>query len=280
MYKIFLKLILNSYNGRSLGSDERIVLLQQIIILMVALLLSACGAQALKKNETVNITKKNAGSYNLQLGLSYLKQGDKPRAKLKLLKALKAAPDSPDVNSAMAFFLENTGYISEAKKYYRASIRLSGHGAAQLNNYGTFLCRQGQYREAEKYFLQAAADVRYVNSATAYENAGLCIARLPDFDRAKEYFQRSLQQDSAREQSLKALVQIEMRQKHYSSVLARLREHQSLVNTSPKLLQIGENAAYQLKQGKLAKRYHLLNNELTNPADKTGAKNEYNINNG
>ena len=108
------------------------------------------------------------------MGLGYLKQGDRPRAKKKLLTALEQEPTSPDVNSAIAYYFEQTKELKQAEKYYLKALSLAGNSGAQLNNYGTFLCRQGDYKKAENYFLKAVKDVQYVNTAGAYENAGLC----------------------------------------------------------------------------------------------------------
>src|SRR5580704_10911769 len=98
---------------------------------------------------------KKAAAFNVQLGMGYLKQGDRPRAKKKLLIAMQQAPDSSDVNAAMAYYYEQTNELDQARKYYLKALSLSSNAGAQLNNYGTFLCRQGQYKEAELYFLKA-----------------------------------------------------------------------------------------------------------------------------
>jgi type IV pilus assembly protein PilF len=147
-----------------------------------------------------------AASYNTQLGMAYLKQGDRPRAKRKLLTALDLAPNSADVNAAMAYYLEKTGELKEAYSYYQKALSLAPKSGAQLNNYGAFLCRLGQYKEAEAYFLKAVKDVHYVHTAEAYENAGLCAAAIPDYPKAEYYFKRALKHDPKRRQSLHELV--------------------------------------------------------------------------
>ena len=147
----------------------------------------------------------NAAIYNVRLGLAYLKQGNRLRAKKKLLTALDLAPNSPDVNTAMGFFLENTGDIYNARSFYKKALALAPHNGSQLNNYGAFLCRRGYYKTAETYFLQAVTDVHYVNSAGAYENAGLCAMAVPNYTKAIYFFKKALQQDPGRKQSLAKL---------------------------------------------------------------------------
>lgn len=152
---------------------------------------------------------REAASYNTQLGLAYLKQGDRPNAKRKLLLALSQAPHSPDANAAMAYFMEMSGEIDKARLFYEKAMTMAPGKGAQLNNYGAFLCRHGQYERAEQYFLRAANDINYEHTAGAYENAGLCAMAIPNYIKAKHYFAKALQHDPGCKQARNELVNIE-----------------------------------------------------------------------
>lgn len=215
-----------------------------------------------------------AAGYNVRLGMAYLKQGDTPRAKRKLLNALAQAPWLPDVNAAMGYFLETTGSPKEARAYFQKAMALNPGGGAQMNNYGTFLCRQGDYAAAEQYFLKAAKDVNYENSATAYENAGLCSMAQHDDKKAEDFFSKALEQDPQRAQSLFELVKIEMKSKQYLLVLDNLKKFPAVTMKSKELLSIAVKAAHESNQINIESNYqqHL--------ADKSGVNNEYNDSNG
>lgn len=246
--------------------------------LLSCLLLPACQPIGEASSEKQRDIRKNkeAASYNTQLGLAYLKQGDIPRAKRKLLAALDYAPDSADANGAMAYFLEKTNDYSQAKRYYLKALSLTPKKGAQLNNYGAFLCRTGHYQEAESYFLKAVADVEYINSAAAYENAGLCAAEGHDLDKAANYFSKALARDPQRRQSLYELVSIELKKNNTKQALNDLNKYPLLLNKDRKLLTLALNAAKQAEKGDLASQYQLRLNNLT---DYTGVNNEYdNIN--
>lgn len=150
-----------------------------------------------------------AAKYNAQLGLMYFSQGDRVRAQNKLLKALEQAPTSPEANSAMAYFMEKSGEVAKAHTYYANAMKFSHNDGAALNNFGTFLCRQGQYTLAEKYFLQAALDERYTHAAIAYENAGLCMMH-QERKKAVLYFKKALEHDPTRKQARRELARINM----------------------------------------------------------------------
>lgn len=183
--------------------------LPSLVLMFACGLLSACHYYSAKSDNF-----DEAARYNVQLGLTYLKQGDRSKAKIKLLKALTQAPNQPEVNAAMAWYLERCGDVNQARIYYQKALKFSANQGAQLNNYGAFLCRHGQYKEAESYFQKAIKDVQYEHTAAAYENAGLCAEAIPDYAKATAYFEKALEQDPARPQSLYELARIKLKLGH------------------------------------------------------------------
>jgi type IV pilus assembly protein PilF len=155
--------------------------------------LTACVPMQDKPSES-----QTASDINVQLGLAYLNQCDTARAKEKLLLALQEAPNSITSLDAMGYFLEKTGDSHGAEKYYQHAIKIAPNNGAVLNNYGTFLCRQRKPKEAIMLFLKAVQDKYYVNSAEAYENAGLCALTIPNQAQTKQFFVKALQQDPKR----------------------------------------------------------------------------------
>lgn len=151
--------------------------------------LEACVMSSANENRQI------AADDNVKLGLAYLQQGNTPHAKEKLLMALDEAPNWAVSKDAMAYFLEVTGDKNEAENYYKEAISLSPEDGAALNNYGTFLCRSHRIDEAEKMFLKAATLPNYLNTAEAYENAGLCALTIPDKNKAKYFFEKASKQD-------------------------------------------------------------------------------------
>jgi type IV pilus assembly protein PilF len=200
--------------------------------MVLLLFMQACHNQT----QHISSTKHgNAALYNTQLGLAYFAQGNRERAKHKLLTALAQDPKSPGVNAAMAFYLEKTGEIDRAGAYYQKALLLSSEDGAQLNNYGAYLCRRGQYRQAELYFLKAANDMQYEHTSVAYENAGLCAEAIPDYKKATQYFEKALRHDPSRKQSLYELLSIDLKLKQFSRARKRLKNHPDLFLNDPKL---------------------------------------------
>ena len=261
---------------------EYVLKLCQLLLIIGLLLLQSCQQNSDEKDESVSkkYNREEAASYNTQLGLAYLKQGNRPRAKRKLLLALAQAPGSPDVNASMAYFLEKTGEMEDAQAYYQKAMSLSVGNGAQLNNYGAFLCRRGKYREAEDYFLKAVKDLQYEHTAGAYENAGLCAMAIPEYTKATKYFAKALEQDPSRRQSLYELARIELKFDHETEALAYLQKYPNLSLRDPKLLELAINAAHKAGKIELEADYKLRSQQMSNFSDNTGVKNDDNNDNG
>lgn len=173
----------------------------QSLPLCVVWLLSACSAaapntdnSAVKNGQTPNL--KLAAQYNVQLGVSYLQQGDTTLAKQKLILATEQDPNSVAAWNGMAYFMQTTDNNIEAQKAYQKALAIDPNAGDTLNNYGVFLCQQGQARTAVTYFQKAVSDSHYANTAQAYENAGLCALKVPDTRQAEQFFIKALDNDS------------------------------------------------------------------------------------
>lgn len=165
--------------------------MNKIIIIVAALLLSACFAQP----TTENIT---AAGYNVDLGLGYLEKGDNARAKEKLLRASQQAPDLLAVHLALAYYYEQIGQVKAAIQSYQQALKIDSVAGQVNNNYGAFLCRHGDYAESMVYFQQAMNDVYYLQVAKTYENAALCSIKIHDLKAAGQYADLAVQQDPSR----------------------------------------------------------------------------------
>lgn len=164
----------------------------RVLLCIIGLVsLTACNVQQPSQLNNNSL----AAIDNMQLGLAYLEQGDRTRAKYKLLLALQQDPNSARIQDAMAYFLEMTGNITQAEFYYQRAIQIAPASGAEHNNYGVFLCHQGEFEKSEQQFLAAVTDPNYLNTAKAYENAGLCAQQIPDLKKAELFYTQAIKQD-------------------------------------------------------------------------------------
>ncbi len=191
--------------------------LPQILIISVSIVvaLSACSSQTTTKELQVRRAESTLGDvdlvrsakYNIQLALGYIAQGDVERAKEKLLKAVKQAPQLPEVHYNLAHFYYLIDERDLADNHFNRAISLASNsetgalGTAN-NNYGVFLCQINNFSKAYDQFAQAIADQNYADSASAYENAGLCALRAQDKELAVSYFENAVKKNPLAAKSL------------------------------------------------------------------------------
>lgn len=235
---------------------------------LISLLLTACSS--ITSNEPVKTTAtKSAADYNVELGMGYLQQGDTARAKQKLLTAIEQQPYSAQAHDAMGYFLDNTGDSKSAESYYKNALALDSKSGAVQNNYGTYLCRHGRYQEAEQHFMLAVQDTNYLNTAGAYENAGLCAMQVPDLVKARDYFNQAVQHDPKRPLSWLELGEISYQQNKYQEAQQALSRYMQLTaEPGPEALWLGVRIARQLGDNTTAGNYTLtLQSKYPNSAE-------------
>lgn len=166
----------------------------RLLIILSAALASACVTTGRKpKPDEASISA--AAGYNLQLGVTYMRQGQMAVALQKLEKAVAQDPDRADIHTALAFLYTRLGRLEEADAEYRHSLRLEPDNSSTLNNHGAFLCQRGAYDEAMASFAKALKDPLYGTPAAAHTNAGVCARDKGKTGQAESYFRLALGAD-------------------------------------------------------------------------------------
>ena len=132
-------------------------------IFIFPFLLSACVSHS----DTSDFDKQAAAKARVELALGYLQQQNSSQAKLNLDKALSYAPKYSLVHAALAYFYQQQGDVEHAKQAYLTAIKLDDKQGDVLNNFGAFLCAQGEYQAAYK-------------QSDTYENLALCALSAKD----------------------------------------------------------------------------------------------------
>ena len=130
---------------------------------------SACVSQS-----SVDFNKQQAAKARVELALGYLQQNDFVQAKLNLDKAFEHDERYYLVHSALAHFYQLQGDTEKAKQAYLQAIKLDDKQGDVYNNFGAFLCGQGEFEQAYSQFNAALAAPNYYHQADTYENMALC----------------------------------------------------------------------------------------------------------
>jgi type IV pilus assembly protein PilF len=141
-----------------------------VVAVSIAVCLAGCASQKRAEKK-----KEDASTYNTQLGIAYLRQGDVPLAKEKLDRALKENPDNPSVHSARAMLFDRMNDPKQADSEYQTALHLAPNDPDVSNNYAVYLCQIGRTDDGVRRFEVVARNALYRTPWVAYTNAGVCL---------------------------------------------------------------------------------------------------------
>lgn len=198
-----------------------------VIVAVFSFSLLACASNTSKNTPSSNnFDPQEASKNRVSLGLRYLQSGEFSQAKFNLDKALEFTPRSGEANYAMAFYNQKVGELERAEEYYELALRYSKNDPDIVNSYGAFLCEQGKFDQAKKYFLQAVGDKSYVSTAVTYENLAICMQEQNRIDEAIKYFNSALNHQPTRASSLLYLTQLYIQTKNWEKAQRTLSTYQ------------------------------------------------------
>ena len=147
----------------------------------------------------------------VQQGQVALSQGDLVEAGKAADKAIKTAPDDAAAHTLAALVADRRGDATVAGKHYRRAVDLAPRQGGMANNYGTWLCGNGQARESLEWFDRALSDPAYRTPAIAMANSGACAADAGDDAHSARYLAGALELDPENPVALAAMAEREFR---------------------------------------------------------------------
>lgn len=224
---------------------------------MLLALLSACQSTPVQPTSTPQAANRLA-ELHTQLGVGYLRQGKLEQAYNRLERALAADPNFSTAHNAMGLLQEQLNNPKEAEKHYLRAVSLNPGDSAAQNNYGSFLCRQQRYEEGEARFIMVTQNRLYDQPEIAYANAGVCMKRAGNMDKAEHYLRTALQFNPKIPQALIAMSELSYEKKRYLPARAYLQRYLEVANHSPQSLWLGVRIERELGDKNTASSYALL----------------------
>jgi type IV pilus assembly protein PilF len=215
----------------------------------VLLLLSACSS------EVSDSQASDAAAVNVQLGVSYMEQGQLERALKRLERALEFDEESVDAHLAIAHLYVTIEQPALAEKHYRSAIEIAPEQASVLNNFGAFLCSREQFDEAVELFLRAAGSPFYQTPEAAWSNAGICAFQAGDVDEAEEYLRRAVNQSPNFASALITLAELYYQRQDYFRARAFAERYASAGRLTPEFLMLGYRIEESLNNTEGQNRY-------------------------
>ncbi|WP_317205767.1 type IV pilus biogenesis/stability protein PilW [Janthinobacterium sp.] len=138
-------------------------------------------------------TAQKRAAIRMQLAVGYYEQGQFEVALDEIKQALQADPEFADAYGVRALIYMGMGQTALAEDNFLRALKLAPQHPDLSNNYGSFLCQNGRAAQSIAYFETALKNPAYQSPGQAYNNAGSCSLKVKDNAGAERYLLRALQ---------------------------------------------------------------------------------------
>ncbi len=221
----------------SIKTKSRLTNLLRIILPIAFALSVGCASKEEKSPPPPD--QPTPAEINVRSASDLLRQGNPELALQKVLAALEQDPELPSAYDVAGRIYEQSGQSELAGKYFKRAVTLDPRNPNFINNYGQHLCRLGDFKQAEQQFLLVATTYQGRIKAAAYANAGLCSVRIPDYDRAAQYFRAALEVNPNLAVVYYQLARVYFEKKRYPQARRNLDSYQRHGEHTPATLWLG-----------------------------------------
>lgn len=223
------------------------------LALLFCLLLGACASSGGPPNSGGE--RQDAAKVNTELGTAYMQRGNFDLAKQKLNKALEYDPGYAPAHAVLGILYERIGESAQAGDYYRQALKLDPDSASVHNNYGRWLCSNGQAEAGLQHLQTAVEDPFYNNQLSAHTNAGLCALSLQDYQLAEDYLRKSLKMNPNSADALYAMADLSYKRNDFLRARAFLQRHEGVAGPRADSLLLGYRVESELGDQRAAAQY-------------------------
>ncbi len=210
-----------------------------IVSILVVFFLVLSGCQSLAVKEEVPLQTQSVdevADLQTKLGIGYMRENQLGLAWEKLNKALEADPRYSVAHNAIALLYERLDKPETARVHYELAIKYDPADSSAHSNYGSFLCRRGEFDAAERNFQQALKNPLYQTPEIPITNLGLCLRREGQKDLAENYLRRALELNPRIANALIAMSDLSLQNGHELSARAYMERYVEVRNHSPRTL--------------------------------------------
>jgi type IV pilus assembly protein PilF len=206
-----------------------------ICVLLSAALLHACTTVS-EPARPRPASNTDAAQANLTVGVTYVREGRPDLAVEALTRALRFDPRLADAHYTIAIAYDQLNRLELAEEHYLRATQLEPNSSEAANAYGVFLCRQGRWNDARRYYERVLADSRYTTPDTALTNAGVCARQAGDLVSADQYFREALRINNSSPEALTALMEMAYEEENYLRARAFMQRYLDSQAAHPSVL--------------------------------------------
>jgi len=195
--------------------------------------------------------------YQTQLALagSELQAGQLDSSERRARAALKLMPARADAMLVLAAVAERRGRQAEAGQWLQRAAEGSPERGDVLNNYGAWLCQNGQAVQSLSWFDRALAAPGYATAAAALSNAGTCALAAGQGERAERDLRKALEQDPGNVQALESMARRAFDENSFFEARAFVQRRLSAAPATVSMLQLASQIEARLGDKRASDQY-------------------------
>jgi len=236
-------------------------------VLAALLLLAGCASQPETTDPGSIVGEvgdpRNRARIHTELASAYFERGNMGIALEELRLATVADASYAPAHGMYGLVYADLKELDKAEDSFQRALRLAPNDPDINHAYGRFLCLNGREKESIGFFLQAIRNPLYSAPGRSYSAAGMCSLRMKNTQDAEEFFVRALKLDADDPTALLQLGQIRYRQGNMADARKLVARHLKLASPGPESLWLavkierksGERIAEQSYANQLRRRF-------------------------
>ena len=225
------------------------------LLVVTAIICMLCGCVT-STTETRHFEESDqAAGHNYQLGVQYFRKGNYGLARDRLMRSLEFDPKMAPTHSMLALTYVQLSNTRLATEHFDLAVRYGPNDQDVRNTYAVFLCGQGNYEEAREQFDRAINIRENDNPEVMMSNAGVCMAKKPDFELAEQYFRQAIARRPNYGEALIQLAALKHRTEDNLSARAFLQRYRSFNEASAAVLYLAIQIETELGMDREATDY-------------------------
>lgn len=210
------------------------------VVSLVVLLLGGCAApQTTQSTAQTSGNNRKIAELNTQIAIQHLKDQDYELALKKLEKATASDPSYADAYNTRAIVYGRIGENEKADNNFQRALRIDANNPLTLNNYGQFLCKNGDPAKGQQMFKQAIANPLYRTPELALTNAGTCALNQGNVEQAEQFFRDALEKNPRIPLALLQMAGITHDSERYLPARAYIQRYSEIARHNPRSLWLG-----------------------------------------
>lgn len=179
--------------------------------------------------QTSTSDKQKRARIHTELGALYLESGRHGVAQDEARTAVTSDPDYAPAYNLLGLVHMALQEREAAEEAFRRALRLAPNDPEINNNFGWFLCQTEREKQAIDHFMAAVKNPLYTTPGKPLTNLGLCYLRLRDDKLAEDFLLKALRVDKNNIQAFYSLGDICYRQGRYGEARANVGELHKLM---------------------------------------------------